>query len=76
VAVQRTSVDETGVEIDILTQGQDSGDGKPKPVLSQIPSNASTEIDGIRILMRLAIRGWMSRRVSTNIISVQNLSAK
>ncbi len=40
---------ETGVEIDILTQGEYPGDGKPKPVSFPDPSNASTEIDGIRI---------------------------
>lgn len=41
---------ETGVEIDILTQGEYPGDGKPKPVSFPDPSSASTEIDGIRIL--------------------------
>jgi hypothetical protein len=41
---------ETGVEIDILTQGEYPGDGKPKPVSFPDPANVSTEIDGIRIL--------------------------
>jgi hypothetical protein len=41
---------ETGVEIDILTQGEYPGDGKPKPVSFPNPSDASIEIDGIRIL--------------------------
>lgn len=41
---------ETGVEIDILTEGEYPGDGKPKPVSFPDPANVSTEIDGIRIL--------------------------
>jgi hypothetical protein len=41
---------ETGVEIDILTQGEYPGDGKPKPVSFPNPATASTEIDGIRIV--------------------------
>ncbi len=41
---------ETGVEIDILTQGEYPGDGKPKPVSFPNPTTASTEIDGIRIV--------------------------
>ena len=41
---------ETGVGIDVLTEGEYPGDGKPKPVSFPSPSTASTEIDGIRIL--------------------------
>jgi hypothetical protein len=41
---------ETGVEIDILTQGEYPGDGKPKPVSFPDPLSSSSEIDGIRIL--------------------------
>ena len=41
---------ETGVEIDILTQGEFPGDGKPKPISFPHPASASTEIDGIRIM--------------------------
>ena len=41
---------ETGVEIDILTQGEFPGDGKPKPVSFPNPAGASIEIDGIRIV--------------------------
>lgn len=41
---------ETGVKIDILTQGEFPGDGKPKPVSFPNPASASTEIDGIRIV--------------------------
>ena len=41
---------ETGVSIDILTQGEFPGDGKPKPISFPNPSSASIEIDGIRIV--------------------------
>jgi hypothetical protein len=41
---------ETGVKIDILTQGEFPGDGKPKPVSFPNPASASTEIDGLRIV--------------------------
>jgi hypothetical protein len=41
---------ETGVKIDILTQGEFPGDGKPKPVSFPNPASASIEIDGIRIV--------------------------
>jgi Uncharacterised nucleotidyltransferase len=41
---------ETGVEIDIITQGEYPGDGKPKPVSFPEPSLASIEIDGIRLV--------------------------
>src|SRR6185295_17220756 len=41
---------ETGVSIDILTQGEFPGDGKPKPISFPDPASASIEIDGIRIV--------------------------
>ena len=41
---------ETGVQIDILTQGDFPGDGQPKPISLPNPASASTEIDGIRIV--------------------------
>ncbi len=41
---------ETGVGIDILTQGEFPGDGKPKPISFPNPASASIEIDGIRIV--------------------------
>lgn len=41
---------ETGVTIDILTEGEFPGDGKPKPISFPNPSSASIEIDGIRIV--------------------------
>ena len=41
---------ETGVKIDILTQGEFPGDGKPKPISFPNPASASIEIDGIRIV--------------------------
>ena len=44
----RSTVD--GVSIDILTSGEFPGDGKPKPVSVPRPEQASTEIDGIRIV--------------------------
>ena len=40
----------TGVEIDIITEGDFPGDGKPKPVSFPHPRAASTEIDGVRVL--------------------------
>ena len=58
---------ETGVEIDILTQGEYPGDGKPKPVSFPNPTAASTEIDGIRIvtlekLIELKLASGMTAR--------------
>jgi len=41
---------ETGVSIDILTEGEFPGDGKPKPISFPDPASASIEIDGIRII--------------------------
>ena len=39
-----------GVSIDIITSGEYPGDGKPKPVTVPRPEQASTEIDGIRVV--------------------------
>lgn len=39
----------TGVEIDVIAQGEYPGDGKPKPVSFPRPREASFEQDGIRI---------------------------
>jgi hypothetical protein len=41
---------ETGVEIDILTEGEYPGDGKPKPVSFPNPASASVDVDGIRVV--------------------------
>ena len=41
---------ETGISIDILTEGEFPGDGKPKPISFPDPASASIEIDGIRIV--------------------------
>jgi len=41
---------ETGVEIDVLIHGDFPGDGKPKPVVVPRPQEASTEIDGMRVI--------------------------
>jgi hypothetical protein len=41
---------ETGVEIDIITEGEYPGDGKPKPVSFPAPIEAAIEMDGIRIV--------------------------
>lgn len=41
---------DTGVQIDILTQGEFPGDGRPKPVSFPDPAGASIDIDGIRIV--------------------------
>jgi hypothetical protein len=40
----------TGVEIDIIREGEYPGDGKPKPVSFPAPIEAATEMDGIRII--------------------------
>jgi len=39
-----------GVSIEIITSGEYPGDGKPKPVSFPVPSDASVEIDGVRIV--------------------------
>ena len=39
-----------GVTIEIMITGEFPGDGKPKPVSMPIPSVASIEIDGVRIV--------------------------
>jgi hypothetical protein len=38
------------VTVEVMTTGEYPGDGKPKPVSIPIPSTASTEIDGIRVV--------------------------
>jgi hypothetical protein len=40
----------TGVKIDFIISGQFPGDGKPGPVAFPIPSTASIEQDGIRVV--------------------------
>ena len=39
-----------GVSIEVMTTGEFPGDGKPKPVSMPEPSEASTEIDGVRFV--------------------------
>jgi hypothetical protein len=39
-----------GVSIEVMTTGEYPGDGKPKPVSMPDPTDASTEIDGIRFV--------------------------
>lgn len=39
-----------GVNIEVITTGEYPGDGKPKPVSFPVPSAASVEIDGVRIV--------------------------
>jgi len=41
---------ETGVEIDIITEGEYPGDGKPKAVSFPRPVEAAIEVDGIRVI--------------------------
>ena len=38
-----------GVRIDVIAAGEYPGDGKPKPVRFPNPSEASVEIDGVRL---------------------------
>jgi hypothetical protein len=40
-----------GVTIEVMTTGEYPGDGKPKPVSIPDPATASTEINGIRVVM-------------------------
>jgi hypothetical protein len=39
-----------GITIEIMTAGEYPGDGKPKPVSFPEPSEASTEINGVRVV--------------------------
>jgi len=39
-----------GVAIEIITEGEYPGDGKPKPVSFPNPSRASVEIEGVRVV--------------------------
>ena len=39
-----------GVAIEIITEGEYPGDGKPKPVSFPRPSTASVEIEGVRVI--------------------------
>lgn len=39
-----------GVTIEVMTTGEYPGDGRPKPVSMPAPSEASTEIDGVRFV--------------------------
>jgi hypothetical protein len=39
-----------GVSIEVMTTGEYPGDGRPKPIAMPRPSEASTEIDGIRFV--------------------------
>lgn len=39
-----------GVSIEVIVSGDYPGDGKPKPVSFPVPAEASTEIDGVRIV--------------------------
>lgn len=38
------------VSIEVMTTGEYPGDGKPKPVIMPVPSEASTTIDGIKFV--------------------------
>ena len=39
-----------GVSVEVILAGEYPGDGKPKPVSFPVPSDASIEIDGVRIV--------------------------
>jgi hypothetical protein len=39
-----------GVSIEVITTGDYPGDGKPKPVSFPVPSEASVEMDGVRVV--------------------------
>ena len=38
------------MEVDIVTQGEYPGDGKPKPVSFPAPDEVALEMDGVRVL--------------------------
>src|ERR1043165_7642438 len=38
------------VPIEVIVAGESPGDGKPKPVSFPVPSDSSTEIDGVRVV--------------------------
>lgn len=50
----------TGVKIDFLVSGQYPGDGKPGPVVFPVPSEASVELEGIRVL---ALPKWVELKL-------------
>lgn len=41
---------ETNVKVEFLTSGEYPGDGKPKPVVFPEPAEASSLIDGVRVI--------------------------
>jgi putative nucleotidyltransferase-like protein len=49
-AKKRLRSTKDGIIIEVMTTGEYPGDGKPKPISMPEPSQASTEIDGIRIV--------------------------
>jgi hypothetical protein len=79
---------ETGVQIDIITQGEYPGDGRPKPVAFPDPGLASVEIEGIRMvtlekLVELKLASGMTAADRLRdladvqeLIKVKNLSAE
>ena len=50
----------TGVKIDFLISGQYPGDGKPGPVAFPIPSEASVERQGMRVL---SLEKWVELKI-------------
>ena len=72
---------ETGVRIEFLISGGFPGDGKPKAVMFPDPSDASTEVDGLRFLtlerlieLKLA-SGLSNPRRARDLADVQELIA-
>lgn len=49
-ATKKFRTTEENVTVEIITEGEFPGDGKPKPVVFPNPSESETEIDGIKTL--------------------------
>lgn len=49
-ARKRLRAARAGVPVEVITSGEYPGDGKPKPVSFPVPSEASAEIEGVRIV--------------------------
>ncbi|HVG30467.1 MAG TPA: nucleotidyl transferase AbiEii/AbiGii toxin family protein [Pyrinomonadaceae bacterium] len=49
-ARKRLRAPRTGVPVKIIVAGEYPGDGKPKPISFPVPSQASVEIDGVRVV--------------------------
>lgn len=49
-ARKRLRATKSGIPVEIIVAGEYPGDGKPKPISFPVPSQASVEIDGVRVV--------------------------